>query len=143
MKEHGAFSALSFQHLVRRRVTASAGHRRLRPCLWSEVSWKCPQGERAAERRAFLTSPSLSIWGHFSSTWECPIFPSTFRPPWPCSTVSLTSPAHPGKRSISFEYRFSTSSPPGRTFHDTRMFSKFSTFNLRLTPKQTHLRWQD
>ena len=130
MKEHGAFLALCFQHLVSRRVTASAGRCRLSSCLRSEDSWKCPQGETAAQCRAFLTSPSLSVWGHFSSTRERPVLPSALRPPWPCSAVSLTSPAHPGKRSTSFEYRFSTSSLPRRTCHDTRTFSRFSTFNL-------------
>lgn len=97
-------------------------------CGVREDSWKWFQRESAAQ----LSSPaSCSVFGDV-----CPALRSVPSCPAPSGPRGLTlSLTHPGKRSTSFEYRFSTSSDPRRTFHDTRAFSRFSTFSLGVDTK--------
>lgn len=88
-----------------------------------------------------LPLPALAqSLGTFLQHQERPIHPSSPRP----RGLAPSSPAHPGKRSTSFEYSFSTSSRPLRICHDTLTFSRFSAFNLGSGHRsKASLRWCD
>lgn len=94
------------------------------PLVWGQLRMSPGSGSNSAQ--SFPRQPLAQRLGTFLQHQECTDHPSSPRP----RGLAPSSPAHPGKRSTSFEYSFRMSSRPRRTCHDTLIFSRFSTFSL-------------